>query len=57
MMERCEPFGIKVEYYNGTRGLRVCQENVPPTPLHQQQPDLLTQGRMDPGIHGLYAKF
>lgn len=41
-------FGV---YY----GPKACQENVPP-PAHQQQPDALARGRMDPRFH-VYSTF
>ncbi len=39
----------------GTKGPKVCQENIP-QPLNHQ-PKLLRQGRMDPCFHVIYAKF
>ncbi len=41
----------------GTKGPKVCQENIP-TPLHHHhQSEPLRQGRIDPCFHVLYAKF
>ncbi len=39
----------------GTKGPKVCQENIPQPLKHQ--PELLRQGRMDPCFHVIYAKF
>ncbi len=40
----------------GTKGPKVCQENIPHT-LHHHQPEPLRQGRINPCFHVLYAKF
>ncbi len=41
----------------GTKGPKVCQENIPHTITPHQQPEPLRQGRMDPCFLVLYAKF
>ncbi len=42
----------------GTKGRKVCQENIPPHHYnHHQQPEPLRQDRMDPRFHILYVKF
>ncbi len=41
----------------GTKGPKVCQENILKPLHHHHQPEPLRQGRMDPCFHVLYAKF
>ncbi len=41
----------------GTKGPKVCQENIPHTLHHHHQPEPLRQGRINPCFHVLYAKF
>ncbi len=41
----------------GTKGPKVCQENIPHTLQHHHQSEPLRQGRMDPCFDVLYAKF